>query len=551
MKLLHHWVSEQAARRPEATAVVHGSQRLSYAELDRRSSQLANLLRSNGCRRGDRVCFLMPKSPAAIISMIGILKADAMHVPVDPASPASRIARILDACENRWLLAAGGVSGILDELHADAAVRERLAVGWMDAEAPAGARFPAAFRLGDLDGFPGEAPPAENRPDDPAHILFTSGSTGVPKGVPITHANVQHFVAWAVKHFGMTEDDRNSGHPPLHFDLSQFDIFGSFASGAELHLVPAELNLLPNKLAEFIRASRLTQWFSVPSTLHYMASFDVVAQDDFPALRRLLWCGDVFPTPALIYWMKRLPAVRFTNLYGPTEATIASSYYDVPATPADERAPIPIGVPCGGEELLVLDATLKPVPSGEIGDLYIGGVGLSPGYWHDADMTAAAFKTVVDADGSTRRIYRTGDLAQWGPDGLVYFVGRADTQIKSRGYRIELGEIETAANALGCLKECAIVAIPTEGFESMLICCAFVPRDGETISAASLRKMLTRSLPSYMLPSEWMEFEHLPQNANGKIDRPRLREAFARNAKTPERKPPTAPGRVGVQDGAA
>ena len=232
---------------------------------------------------------------------------------------------------------------------------------------------------------------SQNTPDDAAHILFTSGSTGDPKGVVITHANVIHFVEWAVRYFGMAESDRVSCHPPLHFDLATFDIFGAFAAGAKLHLVPPELSLLPNKLADFIRDSELTQWFSVPSVLNYMAKFDVVRQNDFPALRRLLWCGEVFPTPALSYWMKRLPRVSFTNLYGPTEATIASSYYKVPNCPADNTQAIPIGTACDGEELLVLDGSLRPVPQGEVGDLYIGGVGLSPGYWRDPAKTAAAF----------------------------------------------------------------------------------------------------------------------------------------------------------------
>src|SRR5262249_19823789 len=261
-----------------------------------------------------------------------------------------------------------------------------------------------------------------------------SGSTGVPKGVIITHANVIHFISWAVKYFGAKPSDRISSHPPLHFDLSTFDLYGTLGSGAQLHIVPAELNLLPHKLAEFIRASELTQWFSVPSVLNFMAKTEVVNQDDFPALERLLWCGEVFPTPALRRWMRRLPHVKFTNLYGPTEATIASSYYTVPALPPHDDSPIPIGTPCDGEELLVLDDDLRPAPPGEVGDLFIGGVGLSPGYWRDEQKTNEVFiPRPGAAPGSTDandRIYKTGDLAKVGADGLVYFLGRADSQIK-------------------------------------------------------------------------------------------------------------------------
>ncbi len=380
----------------------------------------------------------------------------------------------------------------------------------------------------DISSYSAEPLPYENGSHDPAHILFTSGSTGEPKGVVITHANVTHFVQWATRYFAMAQDDRVSCHPPLHFDLSMFDIFGAFAVGAQLHLVPPELSLLPNKLADFIRDTQLTQWFSVPSLLNYMARFDVVRFNDFPALKRLLWCGEVLPTPALIYWMQRLPRVSFTNLYGPTETTIASSYHTVPSCPTDSRQPISIGTACEGEELLVLDTALRPAPPGEVGDLYIRGVGLSPGYWRDVEKTNAAFISY----GADDRIYRTGDRARIGEDGLIYFVGRADTQIKSRGYRIELGEIEVALNAVKELKECAVVALPTEGFEGSLIACAYVLQDQWQLSESEISNRLSQVLPPYMLPSRWMRLTQLPKNPSGKIDRPEIAKAFALEDKT-------------------
>jgi len=265
----------------------------------------------------------------------------------------------------------------------------------------------------------------------------------------------------------------------------------------------------------------------VPSLLSYMAKFDVVQFNDFPALQRLLWCGEVFPTPALRYWMTRLPHATFTNLYGPTETTIASSYYTVPTCPEDESEAIPIGTPCEGEELLVLSETLRPVSPGEVGNLYIRGVGLSPGYWRDPEKTRAAFVPNPMSPDPGDRLYRTGDLAKTGADGLVYFLGRADSQIKSRGYRIELGEIETALNSMDFIQECAVVAIPTDGFEGTVICCAYVPRPAVSVTPAVVRKELARVLPSPMLPSRWMAFERLPRNANGKFDRRQLQEAFA------------------------
>jgi acyl-coenzyme A synthetase/AMP-(fatty) acid ligase len=243
-------------------------------------------------------------------------------------------------------------------------------------------------------------------------------------------------------------------------------------------------------------------------------------------LKRVLWCGEVLSTPTLIYWMRKLPHVAFTNLYGPTEATIASSYHTVPACPKDDRSTIPIGTPCDGEALLVLDGELKAMPPGEIGELYIAGAGLSPGYWRDPAKTSAAFIERAGADGLPERIYRTGDLAKAGEDGLTYFVGRADTQVKCRGYRVELGEVESALQTVKGVAEQAVVAVDTGGFEGAILCCAFVAKPGETLTAASLRTELSRLLPSYMLPSRWMQLDALPKNANGKIDRPLLKERF-------------------------
>lgn len=366
-----------------------------------------------------------------------------------------------------------------------------------------------------------------NSTEDAAHLLFTSGSTGTPKGVVIKHSNVIPFIEWAVGYFGMDASDRITGHPPLHFDLSTFDIYGAQAAGAELHLVPASLSLIPHKLAELIQSSELTQWFSVPSTMTYMAKFDALAYGNFRSLKRVLWRGEVLPTPILIHWMQRLPHAQFTNLYGPTEATIASSYYTLRECPNNDTDPIPIGSACPGEELLVLDSELQWVPPGEIGDLYIAGVGLSPGYWRDDEKTRAAFLDDPRSGVSAPRIYKTGDLARIGDDGLVYFLGRADTQIKSRGYRIELGEVESALSTLACLRECAVVGVETGGFEGWTICCAYAPVERSDVNTAELKEQLRESLPAYMLPSRWLLLDELPKNANGKTDRRALRELFA------------------------
>jgi amino acid adenylation domain-containing protein len=524
--LLQQGVTAQAEARPETTALVFKGTRLTYAELEEASNRVAHALKEAGCRRGDRVGLLMPKSLEAIVATLGALKADAIYVPMDPASPAARQARVLEVSDCRFILAAGPVGQNLRDSLAAATLTQRPRIGWLDENVPSDTDPAPEFTLRDLAAYPATAPAYANTDSDVAHILFTSGSTGIPKGVTITHASVAHLIRWALTYFGIVHTDRISQHPPLRFDVSTFDVFGTLRAGAELHLVPLELNLLPHKLAQFIREARLTQWFSVPSVLNLMANFDVVGQDDFPSLRRVLFAGEPLPTPTLIHWMRRLPHVQFTNLYGPTETTIVSSYYTLPRCPADEREPIPIGRACAGEELLILDGQLQPVAASEIGELYIRGVGLSPGYWRDPEKTRAAFLPYSGGAGPRDRIYKTGDLARRGADGLFYYVGRADTQIKSRGYRIELGEIEAALHSLPGLRESAVVAIQSEGFEGWLICCAYVPAPDSGVSTKSLRKALAGLVPSYMLPARWMRYDVLPKNDNGKIDRPLLKNAF-------------------------
>ncbi len=519
---LQDFLTRSAQRDPDRTALVMGDERLSYRYLESLTNQLARLQQAHGVTAGSRVCVVAAKTPWTIAGLLATLKAGGMYVPIDSASPAARVARIVDTAEPTLVLTDCTATGLLDDLIGNGGLPAGTPVGALDATVT-GARFATAFGRDDAAGLSAEPLGVRDGASEIAHLLFTSGSTGVPKGVMITHGNVAAFIDWAVEYFGFRPTDRISGHPPLHFDLSTFDIYGALAVGAELHLVPAELNVNPRALAAFIRDHELTQWFSVPSVLTYMAKFDVVS--DFPALERLLWCGEVLPTAVLAQWMRRLPGVSFTNLYGPTEATIASSFYTVPACPVDETEPVPIGTACSGEELLVLDEARRPVPEGKVGDLHIAGVGLSPGYWRDNEKTAAAF--VADPRQPDSRIYRTGDLARYGDDGFVYFLGRADSQIKSRGYRIELGEIEAAVNAVPGVRECAVVGVQTGGFEGTTICCAFSVLDDSQLIPSELRRQLKELLPPYMIPARWMTLTTLPTNVNGKIDRKGLQSRFA------------------------
>src|SRR5829696_5502307 len=333
--LLHDAAREATHRRGDATAVSMGTDRLSYAQLEREANRFANGLLELGCRRGDRVGLFIEKSPLAVAAMLGSLKAGCVYVPIDLASPAPRLAKIVAAADPSIVALTSPAVALLEEVIEDLDGLRGVKFVALDA-VDSGDRFDVTLSTTDLSALPEEPPGVRVSPDDAAHILFTSGSTGEPKGVVISHRNVTSFLAWAIAYFGIDENDRLSGHAPFHFDLSTFDIYGALTAGSELHLVPPELGLMPRDLAALVNREQLTQWFSVPSVLSYMANFDAVLRGGFASLRRVIWCGDVLPTPVLRHWMDRITHVQYTNLYGPTETTIASSHYTVSTPPEDE-----------------------------------------------------------------------------------------------------------------------------------------------------------------------------------------------------------------------
>ncbi len=524
---LHQYVSHQAERRPEATAVVMRDERLTYQQLEVMSDQLATLLFKSGCKPGDRVALMLPKEPQTIICMLAVLKCGAAYVPMDIQNPAERVSKMVTRAAPSVILANKESRDLMIKMRPYLENDNLPVVGWMEREEPGLTDYTTAFTKPDMQTINKPEFPLVSDGDQMAHILFTSGSTGTPKGVMVTHDNVIHFVDWGVRYFDITPADRVSGHAPLHFDLSTFDIYGAFAAGAELNMVPPDIGIIPSQVARFMEQSRLTQWFSVPSLLSYMARFDAITPDSLPHLKRLIWCGEVFPVSALRYWMYRLPHVEFTNLYGPTETTIASSYYTLPAIPESDDEEVPIGNPCDGEELLILDHEMNPVPDGEIGDLYIQGAGLTQGYWQDDEKTAEVFRTIsADPDFDNHEktwVYKTGDLARRDENGLVFYHGREDNQVKTRGYRVELGEVENGMFRLPGVKECAVVPYQARGMDAKAIGCAFVmEEDQQAPDLVKLRKELSEFVPSYAIPTKWLELEKLPRNGNGKIDRKSL-----------------------------
>ncbi len=524
--MIYDWSRKQARVNGQQTAISLHNKHITYEKLESESNKLAGSLIENGLKPGDRVGLLVEKKPATIIAILGISKAGGVYVPLDGHSPPERMLKILKSSDLSLLFIDQ------DSLHFYQALLQHdsdvsnLPWVWWSPEPQQDADGTPRFCYDDIKNRKNVPHQVIRDHNAPAYILFTSGTTGQPKGVIITHKNISTFIDWAVPFFNMKPGENTSCHSPLHFDLSTFDIYGAFASGAHLHLVPSDISVNPKKLSDFILHNEINQWFSVPSALSYLARFKAIPEGGYPSLKRLLWCGEVFPLPALQYWMKSLPGVQFTNLYGPTEATVASSYYTVPDVPEDQDE-VPIGSACEGEKLLILDDEMQEVKNGVTGNLYIGGEGLSPGYWRDQAKTEAAFLWYTDKDGKRERIYKTGDLASVNGGGLVCFHGRSDYQIKSRGYRIELGEIEAALGQRDDLIEYAVVPVQKNGFEGTAIGCAYVSTGKNKGNLApAIKKGLQGKLPSYMMPQYWLEFDKLPRNGNGKIDRKKLSDQF-------------------------
>lgn len=532
-KLLPQLVTASAARAPGSPAVVMDGVTLSYGELEARSNRFARSLVVHGVRRGDRVALWLPKSPDAIAALHGVMKAGAAYVPVDPNAPAPRLVTIARDCSVAGLVTTSDRAGVLDEAFGSAAPMRAL---WY-ADVGAGVtrigagetREPhAAARVAGLPGIPWSALDSESAEgfdspaleDDLGLILYTSGSTGHPKGVMLSHRNVRAFTDWAAATCGLTAADRVANHAPFHFDLSTFDLYSSAFAGAPVHPVSPKIFSFPAAVAkQWTEEDRLTVWYCTPSSLVLMLTRGGLAAMDLSALRVLIFAGEVFPVKYLRQLMALAPRARFLNWYGPTETNVCTTF-EVTAPPADD-APLPIGRACPYDEALVLDESLKPVPAGGVGELWIRGASVMHGYWGQPERTALSLQVVEVGAGITDRAYRTGDLVRERPDGNLEFLGRRDHQVKTRGYRVELGEIETRLHAHPGVDEAVVVAVPDEEITNRLMA-VVVARPGASVTADELKQHCAGTLPRYMVP-ESVEFRaQLPRTSSGKVDRQAL-----------------------------
>lgn len=514
--LLHERLSASAEREEDAHAVVDADRSLTYGELERRANGLAHLLIENGVSRGDRVGLFLEKSLESLVGIYGILKAGALYVPLDAGAPAARLGYIAADAGLRCLISADAKSSAWVELLTAGAPLETVVV--LNAERPLEA--PDGLRVLGADDI-AEAPTTPPRPaqsaDDLAYILYTSGSTGQPKGVMLSHRNALAFVDWAAREFEVAASDRLSSHAPLHFDLSIFDLYAASSVGAAVVLVPPDLSVFPLNLARFIADRRISVWYSVPSILTMLVLRGRLDEVDLSALRTILFAGEVFPTKYLQRLMESLPEVRLANLYGPTETNVCT-WYEVPRW---EEAPaaIPIGRAIDDVAVFAVDEHGRRVAPGAVGELCVTGPTVMHGYWNDADRTARSLSVERELE-TERRTYRTGDLARQEQSGDWVLLGRRDTQIKSRGYRIELGDIEAAINQHPSVIECAAVAVPDDVVTNRIK--AFVAPD--SIDEKELQRFCLERLPRYMVPEVWELRDELPKTSTGKIARSVLQE---------------------------
>ncbi len=511
---LHGLFEAQVKRTPEATALIAGDERLSYAELDARANRFARYLVDLGVGPDALVAVCLERSTAMVVSLLGILKAGGAYVPIDPAYPGPRIAHIVsDSAPAVVLVDPTGRKALVDAL-GDEKLAEYGLIDVGVASAPWDVLSSERLSPGELGLNPCHL----------AYVIYTSGSTGMPKGVQNEHDALVNRLTWMQEAYRLDERDTVLQKTPFSFDVSVWEFFWTLANGATLVMAEPGAHRDADYLTEIIAKHGVTTLHFVPSML---AGF-LEAQDltRCKTLSRIICSGEALPAPIARRCLERLPHAQLHNLYGPTEAAIDVTAFTCP--PDFDAQAVPIGKPIANTRIYLLDERQAPVPVGAIGELYIGGVGVARGYLNRADLTAQRFLADPFARAAGHpeaRMYRTGDLARYLPDGNIVFLGRNDDQVKIRGFRIELGEIEVQLAKHDAVREAIVIARQDPAGNARLL--AYVtPQESASREelARSLREHLTARLPDYMVPAAFVVLDTLPLTPNGKLDHRALPE---------------------------
>jgi len=538
--LLHHLLQEAAQRYPDNEAVVLGEERVTYRTLDQLSNGLANTLSDQGLQKGDRVVLYVPKSIAFFVGMYGALKSGGCYVPVNPDAPPVRCGQIVRDSRAAFLLT---TSGLLENVRAEIGESDLRSVVLLDDAAhttqplknggePTSRDLPIVNFKGALQGLtslPNNLQAIEN---DTACIYYTSGSTGIPKGVMKSHrSKLTSAGSWADLQ-DLTRSDRLACQFPLHFEASSQAVFGACTAGSTVVLFPDKIAMFPSQLAKLIESERVSVLNSVPSALILMILYGSLEARDLSHLRIVAFGGEAFPVKHLSRLMALIPSARFINGLGSTEASLISKY-EIKSIDPNQTSPIPIGKALENVEIFAIDSDGRMIEKpGEKGELYVRGPAIMQGYWDDPEHTARSLVRNPLRPDLEERVLKTGDMVILDNEGNYVLLGREDQMVKSRGNRVELGEVEATMYAHPAVKEVAVVPIPDDAIGNRIV--AFVSlMDGSSVKREDLLAHCAQRLPRYMVPSSIELRDSLPKNPNGKIDKVSLiKEEVARGKGT-------------------
>ena len=500
------YLEKSAANHGDKPAFVDENESLTFSETRRRALAISDEIISRlGKQNNQGILVYLPKSVNAITAMLGTVYSGNFYTPTNVDFPINKVgdiaevllpALVLTDVENRDKLSPLGL--------AESSI---VCVDQLDFEKDANTHRHGLDRAIDTD---------------PVYVYFTSGSTGVPKGVTINHRNIIDYTEWACDKLPIDETTIFGNQSALYFDITTQDIYSTLKQGATMVIIPEQLFAFPVRVAEFIRDRSINFLYWVPSAYVHFANLKALDNIELESVRSIMFGGEVMPVKHLNYLKDRLPNLEFiANVYGPTEATVNATYYIVDRDFSEDES-LPLGHVIENMRALVLDDNEQPVSGpGRTGELCVMGTSVSPGYYRNIEKSSEVFVQNPLHDHYREIVYRTGDLVTFDEAGLLVFCGRKDNQIKHLGYRIELGEIEATALSVGFVDNC--VAFYSEAKRRITL--VYLSQD-ESVSDRDLRLALAKLLPKYMVPTKYVRLQDLPVNNNGKIDRLSLKETY-------------------------